>query len=302
LNCSMTVEDDPAGTVNVVDEITENAPLPVTLVTFKAALPVFFTVRFAGLLPFSATLLKLTPLDVAMVGVPPVPPPGMVSVPEPVMLKVPLPDPLAPVPVPDAVTLKVPVAPAKPSVPLEKEMVAGPLVFGVPARTCASSVSEPVSSPVSVPVGLPLVIVMVIGAEPDSRAVARVKFELNVPVPMLVRVAVPVAEMLPPELVPLPVIVSVLLMAPPDATPFPENGTSGAVLALLLIVRLPLAVPATVGANCTVTVCVAPGCSVNGNALGGGAVTVTAALGLTIELTISGAVPLLEMVNVCVDV
>jgi hypothetical protein len=137
---------------------------------------------------------------------------GTLSVPEPVMLNVPLPEDVLPEPVPLAVTLRDPVVPAKFPVPVVKAMVAGPL-DGTPAKTCASSDKEPVNVPVSVPV-VPLVIVNVTGTEPANAAEARVKFELNVPLPMFVRLTVPLAEMLLFELVPDPVTIKVVLTVP----------------------------------------------------------------------------------------
>jgi hypothetical protein len=79
-------------------------------------------------------------------------------------------------------------------------------------KTSASSVREAENVPVSVPVVLPVVTVREIGTEPP-KALAKAKDELKVPVPVRppVKLAVPVAEMLPAVLVPDPLIVSVVL-------------------------------------------------------------------------------------------
>jgi len=271
-----------AGTMSDVG-VTANGAFALRVTVPAAPVLVKVTVCAALVCP-TFTIPKLSgALLTEIMGLAPLPEPGMVSVPGPVMLKVPPPDPVVPAPVPDAVALKLPVAPAKPPVPPVMVTVAGPLSDGFPAKTCASSVNEPDNKPVRVPVGLPLVIVIVTGAEPDAAEVIRLKFELNVPVPTPDRVTVPVAETLPLEVVPLPVIVRVPLIVPPvvAATAVPLNCTKVGLCAVSLLVmfRVPFTAPAVVGVNARLTVVAAPGCTVKGII---GEATITAVFELTI--------------------
>jgi len=298
-NVTVTGVVAPGCTVNgMAGEVTVTEALELAIaLTVNAAVPVFEILNGTFAVWPTVTLPNCrVVVGAEIVGVPLPLEPGIVSVPGPVMLKLPPPDPVVPAPVPDAVTLKLPVAPAKPPVPLETVMVAGPLAVGVPAKICDNKLLEPLNAAVRVPAGLPLVMVMVIGAEPDRAALVRLKFELNVPVPTPERVTVPVAVMMPPELVPLPVMVRVLFMVvPAPVTPVPVNGTVTLACAgsFVASVSVPVCRPAAVGANCTDTLNEAPAATLADVAPG-----VKTALLLDMELTLSVAVPTLLIVSV----